>query len=421
MRRSHLGNPGSQESTIASQKTHEVISDLKRKAAAGPLILQFAFRPFFLLAGIWAALSAPLWMAHFLGLPSLPPDIDALNWHQHEMTYGFGLAAATGFILTAIPNWTGRLPVSGIRLAILAGLWLLGRAAFILSDLIGPWFTAAGDLSLLVVLCAAIARELIGGRNWRNLPVLLLFTIFLIGNALVHVENLGYAESAALGIRLGIYVLVMLVAVIGGRVVPSFTRNFLARRGAETLPAPVGGYDRFCLAALALFLLVYWIWPDTQPTAVGAIVVAFLHFIRLARWRGHATGDEPLVWVLHLGYGWIVVGIGMLGVAELTDWLVESAALHALTIGGFGTMILAMMSRATLGHTGRELTTGPMTTLAYLLVSAAALLRISTSALGEFGEVALWFSGGAWTAAFLIFVFVYFPMLALRKPEVSSV
>ena len=362
----------------------------------------------------------PLWVAHFLGLPSLPPGIDALSWHQHEMTYGFGLAAATGFILTAIPNWTGRLPVSGIRLAILAGLWLLGRVAFILSDLIGPWLTAAGDLSLLAVLCAAIARELIGGRNWRNLPVLLLFTIFLIGNALVHAEGLGYAESAALGNRLGIYVLVMLIAVIGGRVVPSFTRNFLARQGAETLPASVGGYDRFCLAALALFLLVYWIWPDAQPTAVGAIVVAFLHFVRLARWRGHATGNEPLVWVLHLGYGWIVVGIGMLGVAGLTDWLVESAALHALTIGGFGTMILAMMSRATLGHSGRELTASPMTTLAYLLVSAAALLRVLTPALGDFGEVALWLSGGAWTTAFLIFVFVYFPILAFREPEASS-
>lgn len=223
--------------TIDPKKTHEVISGLKRKAARGPPVLQFAFRPFFLLAGIWAALAMPVWVAYFLGMPTLPPEIDALNWHQHEMIFGFCLAAATGYILTAIPNWTGRLPSSGPRLALLAGLWLLGRAAFILSEPIGPWLAAAGDLSLLLVLCAAIARELISAGTWRNLPVLLLFMIFLMGNVLVHVEYLGYADSAAMGNRLGIYVLVMLVAVVGGRIVPSFTRNFLSRQGAETLPA----------------------------------------------------------------------------------------------------------------------------------------------------------------------------------------
>jgi uncharacterized protein involved in response to NO len=400
---------------IKSQKTHEVISELKRKAALGPPVLQFAFRPFFLLAGIWAALALPLWVAHFLGTPVLPPGIDALNWHQHEMIYGFCLAAATGYILTAIPNWTGRLPSSGSRLALLAGLWLLGRAAFVLSDAIGPWLAAAGDLSLLFVLCAAIARELISARTWRNLPVLLLFIVFFIGNALVHMENLGFADSAASGNRLGIYVLVILVAVIGGRMVPSFTRNFLSRQGAESLPAPVGFYDRFCLAALALFMPAYWIWPETQPSAVGAIIVAGLHIFRLVRWRGHATGNEPLVWALHLGYGWVVLGVGMLGIAGLTDWLFESAALHALTIGGFGTMIMAMMCRMILSYAGRPSAAGPMTTFAFLLLSMAALLRIVTPELGEFQEPALWVSGGAWTAAFLIFNLVYFPLL-VRRP-----
>lgn len=385
-----------------------MFSESKPEASDQPVILQQGFRPFFLLAGAWAALGVPLWLGSLAGLPTLPAGLDALAWHKHEMLFGFAAAAIAGFILTAIPNWTGRLPISGWRLALLVGLWGLGRLAFLTANDLGPGVVAFLDLSFLFVLLAAIARELIAGWNWRNLPFLILIALFATGDVLVHLERLGIADAAEAGYRLSIFVLAMLVALIGGRIIPSFTRNWLKARGGGALPVPANAFDRAALAALAVLVMAEVAAPDEPATASLALAVGLLHAWRLIRWQGVRVLGEHLMWSLHLGYGWLAAALVLVGLAGLGlgD---EGAALHALTVGAFGTMILAVATRASLGHTGRPLTAGAGITAAYALVSVAAVARI---VFPFTGEAALWVSGAAWSLAFGIFTVLYFPVLA---------
>ncbi len=400
------------------KKTHEVIADVKRRADEGPILLQYSFRPFFMFAGMWAALAIPLWLATFAGFPIIPDSIDPVIWHQHEMLFGFAAAAITGFILTAIPNWTGRLPVSGWRLGVLVGLWVLGRAAMLLSGFIGPIATAIFDLAFLTLLSSMIGRELVSGKNWRNLPVLALITLFTAGNFMVHSETTGIAELATEGIRLSIFVLAVLVALIGGRIVPSFTRNWLKRKGETSLPAPIDNLDKAALAAIVLVLIFQAIWPDNQVTAAIALLAGVLHAVRLARWKALLVLSEPLMWVLHLGYAWIVVGLFLIGLAGFVENIPESAAFHALTTGGFGTMIVAVMTRASLGHTGRDLTANTGTTVVFILIAVAALSRVVAPFLDDAQMLGLWISGSAWTAAFVLYSIVYWPVFT--QPRVQQ-
>ena len=273
-----------------------------RKVEAGPAILQQSFRPFFMAASVWAMLAVPFWLLSYAGVLVLPGGFDGLLWHQHEMLFGFAGAAIAGFILTAIPNWTGRLPVSGWRLGLLVSIWLAGRLSFLGAAAIGPIAVAVLDLSFLTTLAVMIARELISGKNWRNLPVLVLISFFALGNWLVHLEISGIAETAELGIRLSTFVLAILMAVIGGRIVPSFTRNWLVRNGAEVLPEPMGRLDAIALAALIIFVVAQVFVPDHRLTSYLALLAGGLHGFRLVRWKGWAIFAEPLMWVLHLGY-----------------------------------------------------------------------------------------------------------------------
>ena len=397
------------------ERPHERITELKRRADAGPVFLRNSFRPFFLFAGLWASLAVPLWLAARGGMVVIPTATAPLLWHQHEMLFGFATAAATGFILTAIPNWTGRLPVSGWRLGILVFLWLLGRAAMLSSGFIGPMVTAILDLAFLTLLALTIAREMLGGGNWRNLPVLVLFILFAIGNLLFHLEQIGLAETAEMGIRLAIFVLTVLITLIGGRIIPSFTRNWLKKNGAKSLPAVSDGLDKAALASGALVLVVQVIWPDAAITAYVTLIAAVLHGIRLARWRGFSVLAEPLLWVMHLGYGWVVVGLFLLGLSGITDAVPESAALHALTVGGFSTMILAVMTRASLGHSGRGLAAGTGTTVVFILITIAAAARVAAPFLDDSVLTGLFVAGALWIAAFGLFSVLYWPVFT-RPP-----
>lgn len=397
---------------------HERIAEAKRKAGEGPAILQSSFRPFFLAAGVWATLAVPFWLFSFSGILVLPESLDGLLWHQHEMLFGFAAAAIAGFILTAIPNWTGRLPVSGWRLGLLVALWIAGRLGFFAAPVIGPAASAVFDLSFLTTLAVMIARELISGRNWRNLPVLVLISLFTCGNWLVHAELNGLGETAAAGIRLSTFVMAVLVAVIGGRIVPSFTRNWLVRRGAEELPDPMGRFDTIVLATMVFFVIAQVLAPDLQLTSCLALIAGGLHAIRMARWKGWAILSEPLMWVLHLGYAWLAVALILIGLAGLTDGVPATAAIHALTAGAFGTMILAVMTRASLGHTGRELTATPGTTVIFILITIAAVTRVGAPFLSDQSLSAIWISGIAWTAAYGLFTVLYFPVFT--EPRANS-
>ncbi len=387
---------------------------------AGPAILAAGFRPFFLLSCVWAAVAIPLWLAVFTASAQIPTALSPIVWHVHEMVFGFAAAVVAGFLLTAIPNWTGRMPLQGAPLAVLVVLWALGRIAELTSASIGPVSAAVLDLAFPLAFLAAVAREILAGRNWRNLPMIGALSLLLIGNLLVHLEALGIAGTAALGNRLGIATLLMLITLVGGRIIPSFTRNWLAKQQpTRRMPAPFGWIDRAALAITAAALLAWVLAPDRPITDGMAIAAGLALAIRLTRWRGTRTLREPLVWVLHAGYGWLALGLVLLGLAPLFPALPRTAALHALTAGAIGTMTLAVMTRTSLGHTGRELKAGFGTTAIYALVSLAAASRVAAPLAGAHYLLALELAVAAWTGAFGLFVVLYARPLA--SPRAASV
>lgn len=380
-------------------------------------ILTHGFRVFFLAAGLWSVIALAIWIALFAAGGSLPSRFSPLDWHIHEMLFGFVMAAIAGFLLTAIPNWTRRLPVSGRPLALLASLWLLGRVACLVSGVVPAWLAIAADLSFPAALVAVVAREIVAGRNWHNLVVVGPVTLLGIANLLMHLESAGIAVPAGLGWRLGLAAVILLISVVGGRIVPSFTRNWLARRQSTRLPAPHGWTDRVALAALPAGLFGWVFFPGLPPVGWLLVAAAGLHLWRLLRWRGYLTGDEPLLLVLHLGYGWLVLGTALLGFAMAGVVVPETAAVHALTAGAIGTMILAVMTRATRGHSGRDLAADRTTSLIYVLVSVAAVARVAAAFVAGWSYPLLMASAGAWVGAFGLFVLSYGPMLVLPRKD----
>ena len=380
----------------------------RRRDYAGPEFLREGFRPLFMAAGIWAAISAPVWVAVWTGGISYAGLFAAPAWHVHEMMFGFIAAAVGGFVLTAIPNWTGRLPVRGWPLAGLALLWLAGRLAMWFGAHIGVVSVALLDLLYLTALGLCVANEIIAGRNWKNAPVLIALALLVAANALFHLEAGGYAIPEGLAVRLSISVMAMLVALIGGRVVPSFTRNWFAKNDGPEITPPMGVFDKVSLV-VSVAALGVWIVIAESHVSGGALVVAgVLHLVRLARWRGWQTTGEGLVTILHVAYLWLGIGVTLLGASMLDEAVTRTAALHVLTLGAMGTMILAVMTRAILGHTGRDLRAGPGTIAIYALVTAALALRVGH----EFAPSAelVWASALSWTAAFGLFVCIYAPM-----------
>jgi len=382
------------------------------RAYAGPAFLSAGFRPFFLLAALWAALAVPLWLAAYEHGYALPGALPAMLWHGHEMIYGFALAAVTGFLLTAIPNWTGRLPLAGAPLAALVALWFAGRVAMFTN----ASAAAALDLAFTIVLIAVVARELIAARQPRNLPVLVALGALLAGNTLVHLHALDIAYTAPLGNRIGIATLAALISMIGGRIVPSFTRNWLARvRPALRPPAPLGRVDVLCLAVTVAGLAAWTAAPQARSASIIAIAGGIAAAARLSRWRGLATAREPLLFVLHVGYAWVAIGLALVGINGLLGFAPPGAPVHALTVGAIGTMTLAVMTRASLGHTGRPLVAGAGTIAIYALVTLAALLRVSAPFTGGYMALLTSLAGIAWIGAFGLFALLYGPILLNRK------
>ena len=381
-------------------------------------ILQNSFRSFFIVAGIWATLTVPFWILNYFGLLIVADNFDILLWHQHEMLYGFIAAAITGFILTAIPNWTGRLPIKNKPLGFLVFLWIVGRIGFLTITIFDVKVTALMDLPFLIVLVLVILREIVSGKNWRNLPVIILISLFTLGNILVHLQLLDVIESAELGIRLSIFVLSILLALIGGRIVPSFTRNWLSQNQVNRFPSGAGIFDKVCLVSLVVFVVAQIITPYHQLTSLLALLAGLLHGIRLIRWKVWLTLSEPLIWILHVGYMWLSVALVLIGLAGLTDFVPYTSSYHALTIGAFSTMILGVMTRVSLGHTGRTLKATFGTTTIYVFITIASVLRVSESFLNDSRNLILSFSGIFWTLSFALFVFIYFPILT--QPRKSN-
>lgn len=393
------------------------------RAWQGPAILTFGFRPFFFGGAVWAALAMALWLMTLAGSIRLPSAFDPVSWHAHEFLFGYLGAVIAGFLLTAVPNWTGRLPIAGWPLGVLAALWAGGRIAVAVSAALPPLAVAAADLAFPAALCAAIAREIVAGKNWRNLLVLAMFAAFTGANAVFHGEAmLGDFAAQGLGLRLGLGAAIMLIAVIGGRIIPSFTRNWLVKRGGGALPAPpMQRFDQAALGALLGALMAWAVLPETKAAGAGLVLAGALHLARLARWQGLRTLAEPMLAVLHLGYLFLPLGALALGAEILAPGVFGMAAVqHLWMAGAIGMMTLAVMTRATLGHTGQELTAGPGTVALYLLLLVSVLARAAAGMRPAEAQLLHTVSGAAWIAAFGGFALVYGRLLLWRRPQKAA-
>jgi uncharacterized protein involved in response to NO len=375
------------------------------RAYQGAAILSYGFRPFFLLGSIYAGAMIPVWLGVFEGELQLPTALAPRDWHVHEMLFGYVAAIVGGFLLTAVPNWTGRLPLQGTPLAVLVSSWIAGRVAVCVSAWIGWEVAGAIDAAFLMLLAAAAAREIIAGRKWSNVPVVAIVSLFGAGNITFHIEAHvnGLAEYST---RFAVALVIALVALIGGRIVPSFTRNWLARQRAGRLPAPFGRFDAVVIGAGAIALVAWIVAPAAEATGMALIAAGCLHAVRLARWVGYRTIPDRLVLILHLAYAFIPVGFLLSGLAAF-DVLPPSAGIHAWTGGAIGSMTIAVITRATLGHTGRALKASIGTQCLYAAVVGAALMRISASVAPEHMQVLLAAAGIGWTFAFLGFAVLY--------------
>lgn len=329
------------------------------------------------------------------------------------MLYGFVPAIIAGFLLTAIPNWTGRLPIKGAPLVVFFLVWVAGRVAVFASGWIGWQATAAIDLAFLVLVAAMAAREIIAGRNWRNLKIVGVVSVLAAGNLLFHLEA-HYAGSANYGVRAGVGAVIFLITLVGGRITPSFTGNWLARQAPGRMPASFGRFDIVAIAAGFCGLAAWVVAPFSLITASVMFASGLLLFARLARWAGERTIAEPLVLVLHVAYAFIPAGFLLVGWSA-TGSIPASAGVHAWTAGATGTMILAVITRASLGHTGRALTASRTTQAIYLAVILSALIRIYSPFQPEWYGTLLLISGLAWMAAFLGFGATFAPILCTPR------
>jgi uncharacterized protein involved in response to NO len=382
----------------------------RRRERASHPFFRGGFRPFFFGGAAWALIAVTLWIGSLGGEISLPTALDPLAWHRHEMLFGFVGAVIGGFLLTAIPNWTGRLPIAGWPLGGLFALWAAARLALLFSAATGLWLAAILDVGVFLVLGLVAAREVLEANN-RNLPIVGMILLFGLADGLDYLATSGVIPLPDVGWQLAIAIVVLLISLIGGRIIPSFTRNWMAKRGMKTgLPTQPGRFDLFVIGATAVALLAWLSGPQETPIGIILVAAAVLQAVRWARWSGYRTFADPLVLVLHVGYAWVPVGLALLGFS-LMGLVPRSAAIHALTTGAMATMILAVMTRASLGHTARELKANGATVIVYLLVTIGAVLRVTASLRLIDYNMGIEITGLAWGAAFLLFLIAYAPVL----------
>jgi len=376
-------------------------------------LLREGFRPFFLGAGLYAVLAMVLWLGYFQFGWTLPVAASPAQWHGHEMIFGFVSAAIAGFILTALPNWTKTTPVAGRWLAALVVLWVLGRILVATGAVWPAGLVAVVDTAFLVSLAGYVGWALIESQNWRNLVFLVALFAVIGGNVLFHAEQLGLADDGgADGLRLALNGIVLLITIIGGRVVPAFTRSALDREGIAHNIKSRAWLDMAVIIAVFAIIPADLFGRDSFTAAAVTLVAAILSTLRFLTWQSERTLGLPIVWSLHLGYLWLVVGLFMKGLAASLPSLAGIVWIHAITIGAVGTMIMAVMTRATLGHTGGALVASRTTAVAYGAVSVSAIARIIAP---EVPDALYLFLLGlaaiAWIAVFAAFVVEFWPRL----------
>jgi len=395
----------------------------RARAWDGPVILSRGFRPFFLFGALYAAILVTLWIAWYFGYIDVPSALPPTAWHAHELLFGYVSTIIAGFLLTAVPNWTGRLPVVGWPLAVLFSCWLFGRIVLAFSAGLPELIVALATLVFPVTLATVIGREVVMGKNWRNLKVLIVLGVFTFAQALFHYE-LWRSGDVTYGDRLAIATTIMLIMIVGGRIVPSFTINWMKRVNPGALPAPFGRYDKLAMGVGGAALIGWVLLPTLSDYArlVGVVLViaGLVHSVRLMRWRPYRTFREPLVAVLHIAYLFVPVGFLIAGYAAFTDdYSAGTGAIHAWTVGAIGLMTLAMMTRTSRGHSGQPLKAPPPTVAIYLAILVAAISRIIVAFLPEFANILMPIAGLGWVLAFLGFAITYAPMLLGRRKDMA--
>lgn len=373
-----------------------------RQDYTGPVLLSAGFRPFFLLATGFAALGLALWIAVWEGRISLTSVFSPVDWHVHEMIFGYGAAVVAGFLFTAVPNWTGRLPTRGLPLAALSLTWIAGRLALAGGLHLGPVMVLVVDQLFLLLVGAMIAREIVAGRNWRNLKVLIPVALFWVANLIFHIEAMqnGIATTAH---RLGIAILVFLIMLIGGRIIPSFTRNWLVKQGSTRRPVPFNRFDAFAILAGVVALVVWCLGIEGLTSAILLGFAGTMQAARLARWQGVMTWRSPLLLMLHIAYAFIPLSLAAAALSAL-GILSAAATLHLFGAGAIGTMTVAVMIRATLGHTGRALEAGPVAVFAFAALLLAVLLRFGAELAGDGRNALVLAAGVVWVGSFAVLV-----------------
>jgi len=379
----------------------------------GPVLFSYGFRPFFLGGALWAIAAMGLWIAAITGHITIAETYGAPNWHAHEMLFGFASAVLAGFLLTAVPNWTGRLPVSGWPLAGLFALWCAGRIALLASDTIGVAVAATIDALFLPVLLAICTREVVAGRKWKDLKVMAGLAALSLANALYHVAAI-HGGHDPMATRLAVAAYVVLVMIVGGRIIPSFTRNRLNKFGRTDFPVPYNTYDMVVILAGTGAFGLWAVLPEHPATAAAGAVAAALHCIRLHRWRGWTVARDRILVILHIAY--IFIPLGLLAISlSASGYLAERSVLHLLSVGAIACMMLAVMTRASLGHTGRALVASKLTVASYAALILCALVRPLADILPDLSPALYAASGLLWMVAFSLYCLEYAPILARKR------
>ena len=381
-------------------------------SAGGFALFELGFRPFFLGAGLMALLVQALWLAVLMGWVASPDYYGEIGWHAHEMLYGYSAAVIAGFLLTAGSNWVGKPMLKGRPLMWLVVLWCAGRL-LPLFPFVAHWMIALVDFLFLPVVAVVMLRPVIKVKQWRNIAFPVFVLMMAIGNAMVHAEALGLADGSAMpGWMLGLYVILLIIALMGGRVIP-----FFIERGAEGARVRKWkGVEVVSLASIAVLMISETVAFGSTFSFWAALVAALANAVRWVGWLSRPAFKVPLLWVLIAGYGWLVVGLLMLPLSMVSDMSV-SLPIHAFTVGAIGVLTLGMMARVSLGHTGRVLKAHPLMSWSFALINLAVAVRVGLPLVWA-AEIAV---GGAtllWLAAFLIFVVIYAPILI--RPRVDN-
>mgnify|MGYP003673784867 CR=1 FL=1 len=388
---------------------------------SGPAVLSYGFRPFFFMGALYAGLSVLLWMPQYYGEVSLPTLMAPVDWHIHEMLFGFLSAVITGFLFTAVPNWTGRMPITGWPLLVLVVLWMAGRVAMTFSADIGWGAAMVIDVAFLVAVLGVIAVEIFAGKNWRNFRVLVPLALLIAANVGFHLEahSQGITDVSR---RAALAAAIILIMLIGGRIIPSFTRNWLAREAPDgRMPAAFGRFDAVALGISVLALALWVAVPLHILTGALAAFAAILQGIRLARWVGWRAVSDLMVFILHVGYGFLPIGFALIALgAGWPDQVPSAAATHALGAGAIGVMTMAVMVRATHGHTGHELKAGTAIKAIFACLLVSALVRIAHALGAPLPDVALHIAAFAWVIGFIGFAVYHAPMFFKASASTTS-